>query len=136
MKELVEKAAQLCLQYHAGQVDKQGEPYFLHPFRVMMKCQTDEERIVALLHDIIEDTDYTIKEIRNIFGDKIANSLIFISRGQGEKYFDYIDRLSKDSLAIAVKLKDLEDNLDESRGSIPGELKKRYIKTLDILKSK
>ena len=132
--ELVEKAAQICLQYHAGQVDKQGDPYFLHPFRVMMKCQTDEERIVALLHDIIEDTDYTLAELRKTFGDEIANAVIHISRGCDEPYFKYIERLSKNQLAIRVKELDLMDNLDGSRGCISDSLRNRYQKALSLIR--
>lgn len=135
MKELIEKAAKICLEYHSGQVDKQSEPYFLHPFRIMMKCKSDEEKIVALLHDIIEDTDYSLKELRETFGDKIANAIISLSRGRDEKYFDYIKRLSKDSLAVSVKKLDLQDNLDSSRGDIPQSLKERYIKAYSILSS-
>lgn len=132
--ELVEKAAQICLQHHFGQVDKQGEPYFMHPFRIMLKCQTDEERIVALLHDIIEDTDYTLKELRETFGDDIANAIIHISRGCDEPYFKYIERLSKNPLAVSVKKLDLMDNLDASRGPISKSLKERYIKAFKLLK--
>ena len=134
MKELVEKAAQICLQYHAGQVDKQGEPYFMHPFRIMLKCRTDEERIVALLHDIIEDTDYTLAELRVTFGDEIANAIIRISRGCNENYFTYIERLSKNQLAIRVKELDLMDNLDGSRGIISESLRNRYQKALGIIR--
>lgn len=133
MENLVEKAAQICLQYHAGQVDKQGKPYFMHPFRIMLKCETDEERIVALLHDIIEDTDYTLAELRKTFGDEIANAVIHISRGCNENYFSYIERLSQNLLATAVKKIDLMDNLDASRGIIPESLQFRYIKALSIL---
>lgn len=130
---LVEKAAQICLQYHAGQVDKQGKPYFMHPFRIMFKCVTDEERIVALLHDILEDTDYTLKELRETFGDKIANAIIHITRGCNENYFSYIERLSKNQLAARIKQRDLFDNLDGARGPISESLRKRYIKALMII---
>ena len=135
MKELVEKAAEICIEYHKGQVDKHNQPYFFHPFRVMLNCKTDEERIVALLHDIIEDTDYTLAELRETFGDEIANAIIHISRGCNENYFTYINRLSKNPLAVRVKKLDLLDNLDASRGVIPESLQYRYIKALRELET-
>lgn len=135
MKELVEKAAEICIEYHKGQVDKHDRPYFFHPFRVMLKCKTDEEKIVALLHDIIEDTDYTLAELRETFGDEIANAIIHISRGCNENYFTYIERLKKNPLAVRVKKLDLLDNLDASRGVIPESLQYRYIRALRELET-
>ena len=69
---LTKKALKLAYAAHAGQVDKAGMPYIFHPYEVALQVQAEEEVCAALLHDVVEDTEYTVEDIRDMFGDKIA----------------------------------------------------------------
>ena len=132
MKQALENAAKFCLYWHSGQDDRNGDPYFLHPFAVMNMCETYEQKMVALLHDIIEDTDCPIKDLADAFPQEVFAAVMSITRGDGENYFDYIRRLSNNPLAKYVKIRDLQHNL--SRGIIPDSLKERYERALAMLK--
>lgn len=113
---LIEKAAQLCVSKHAGQRDKMGCAYFLHPMRVAMRCRTNEEKIVALLHDIIEDTDVTPQDLlKKGFPIFIIKAILSITNRPGESYDDFIVRAACNNIGRVVKLNDLEDNLDVLR---------------------
>lgn len=113
---LLDKAANICVWQHAGQRDKNGDAYFMHPMRVALKCQTDEEKIVALLHDVLEDTDYTVDNLRSeSFPDHIIDAVACITKDRKESYEDFIHRVKTNSLARVVKIHDLEDNLDTLR---------------------
>ncbi|GFZ29978.1 hypothetical protein CSC2_05040 [Clostridium zeae] len=112
----LEKAICLAVEKHKGQTDKGGMPYILHPIYVMNKMETETEKIVAILHDVVEDTDATFEELRNIgFSDEILSALECLTRGETEDYFDYIDRVKTKPLSIKVKLADLEHNMDFRR---------------------
>lgn len=126
-------AAQICVEYHYGQVDKAGNPYYLHPFAVASKCKDEKEIIVALLHDILEDTDYPAMNILTHFGQEIFDAIVALTRGIDEKYSDYIKRVSENPLAKFVKKKDLEHNLEDRGFEIPQSLKDRYIAALILL---
>jgi len=81
------RALVLAAQHHAGQKDKGGNPYILHPLRIMLRASTEEERITALLHDIVEDTPLTLDDIkREGFDDKIVEAIDCLTRRQGETY--------------------------------------------------
>lgn len=112
-------AIELAAQIHDGQTDKGGEPYILHPLRVMLRMATDQERIVAMLHDVIEDSEgrVTLERLTSMgFSREITEALDALTKRPGEAYGDYIDRLKAASkLARKVKLADLEDNMDLSR---------------------
>ena len=112
----LEQAISIASLAHAGQLDKGGEPYILHPLRVMMKLKDEKQRIVAVLHDVIEDTGVTDMNliIQGLEIDLI-NVILTLTRNKNESYDEYIDRISKDEFAIQVKLADLEDNMDMSR---------------------
>ncbi len=124
----LESAIALAAIAHAGQPDKSGTPYILHPLRVMLAMQTDEERIVAVLHDVAEDCKTgwpAIKKLR--LGGEIEAAIDAITRRPDETYVDYISRLSANALARRVKLADLDDNLLPSRAAaIPPHLIQRY----------
>ena len=114
--ELLEKALRIAVNAHAGQVDKSGKPYIFHPVRVCCRCFTDEEKIVALLHDTIEDTDITAEDLLSEgFPRHIVDAILSISRKEGESYEDFVRRSSLNPLGRSVKLHDLEDNMDISR---------------------
>ena len=113
MQQLLEKAAKICLSVHAEQRDKAGKAYFLHPFRVAMNCDNDEEKIVALLHDTIEDGDIDADFFfKQGFPENIVEAILCLTRRESEEYNDFIKQLASNTLARKVKIKDLEDNLD------------------------
>ena len=116
MNELLEKALRIAVEAHTGQVDKAGKPYIFHPLRVCCRCFTDEEKIVALLHDTIEDTEVTAEDLlREGFPRNIVDAVLSVSRGEDESYEDFVKRTSLNPLGRIVKLHDLEDNMDISR---------------------
>lgn len=113
--DLLSKAIMLATEAHAGQLDKGGQPYILHPLRVMLACETNEQKIAAVLHDTVEDTGLELSLIRHRFGDVIADAVDALSRRDGEIYTDFIGRCAKNTLAADVKMRDLEDNMDLDR---------------------
>ncbi len=113
---LLEKALTIAYNAHAGQVDKAGEPYILHPLRVMLKMNSDEEKIVALLHDVVEDTDITIDALsREGFSPEVVNAIAWLSKSPDVPYEQYINNIKQDPIAAKVKLGDLADNMNMSR---------------------
>ena len=117
----LEKAISLATEAHKGQTDKNGDPYILHPLRVMARVQSETEKIVAVLHDIVEDTDYTIENLRdNGYSKQVLEAIECLTKRDGEDYDEYLNRCKSNPIARKVKIADLEDNID--------------IKRLDILK--
>ena len=119
---MLEKAVKLAEKAHAGQVDKGGQPYILHPKRVMEKCKTEEEKITAILHDVMEDTPYTLDDLRKEgFSEEILEALLCLTHREGEAYMAYIVRICQNPLAVRVKYADLQDNMDLRRIPEPTE---------------
>ncbi|MFD0587673.1 GTP pyrophosphokinase [Paenibacillus sp. GCM10027627] len=114
---ILKKAIHLATTMHDGQFDKGGQPYILHPLRLMLKCETDEERVVALLHDIVEDTEITLSELRYLsdYSAEIVDAIDCLTRRESETYDDFIDRVKTNKLATKIKILDLDDNMDISR---------------------
>ena len=112
---LKEKAYVLASFAHNGQKDKTGEKYIYHPLAVASRLRTEEEQVVALLHDVAEDTVVTLDDLREEFGDRIADALTALTHREDEDYFSYIDRVSKNPLAARVKLADLNHNMEATR---------------------
>ncbi len=116
MKVLLLKALFIALKAHKGQRDKGGHIYILHPVRVAMKCENDDERIVALLHDTIEDTYVTAEYLREKgFPDRLIEAVLSVTRKNGETYDDFVKRAKRNTIGRMVKRHDLEDNMDVSR---------------------
>jgi len=113
MKEKLELAIVLATEAHAGQTYN-GMPYILHPMRVMMAVDTIEEKIVAILHDVVEDTNVGIREIHLEFGDVIGDAVGAMTKmkGSDETYRQYLDRVKSNEIAKKVKLADMADNGD------------------------
>lgn len=131
----IEMAIKIATKAHKGQKDKSGKIYILHPLAVAKSFDSNDEKIVAILHDVVEDTDYTLKYLSDFFSDKIINAIDAITRREGEKYFNYIKRVKLNSLATKVKIADIEHNKSPDRKFKDSEgLMKRYDKALDILK--
>ena len=126
MNRKVLRAKIASVFYHWGQVDKGGKAYFLHPWAVAKACDSDDAKIVAYLHDVIEDnpSKFNIKKANKIYGFVIADALDDITHKPGEKYADYLVRVKGNDLAREVKLKDLLHNSDISR--IPNPTQKDF----------
>lgn len=113
---LLEKALQIATEAHIYQVDKVGKAYIFHPIRVANRCYTDEEKIVALLHDTIEDTEVTAEYLlMEGFPRKIVDAILSVSRNKDESYEDFIKRSRLNPIGRQVKIHDLEDNMDITR---------------------
>lgn len=112
----LEAAIALAVEAHRGQSDKSGQPYILHPLRVMFRCATDLERTVAVLHDVIEDTDRTPDDLRRLgFSEEVLAALDCVTNRDGETYEAFVERAASNPVALRVKLADLEDNMDLRR---------------------
>lgn len=113
---LFERALTLASVKHAAKKDKAGAPYMLHVIRVMMGVETQHDQIVALLHDLLEDTDVTKNDLLDFgFNEDTVKQVELLTRRGDEDYMDYIKRLSVDDSAIRVKLSDLFDNQNRTR---------------------
>ena len=114
----LEKAIEIAVSAHKGQVDKAGQPYILHPLRVMFQMDTEVEQIVAVLHDVVEDAiDWNFQRLQEAgFGDEVIEALRLLTKNDDhEPYLDYIKRIGENSIARKVKLADLWDNMDPRR---------------------
>lgn len=112
----LEKAIIIAVQAHQGQVDKSSQAYVLHPLRMMLKLQTPEEQIVAVLHDVVEDTDVTMHQLAEAgFSDPVLTALGLLTHDKAIPYMNYIDAVAQNQLATNVKLVDLQDNMDMNR---------------------
>src|SRR5512137_2538281 len=116
----LEQAIEVALEAHAGQVDKAGQPYVLHPLRVMMTVESptlEAARILAVLHDVVEDTGWTVESLDARYGlvPEVQAALRLLTHGDGDDYDAYVAKVAKDPLARAVKMADLRDNLDVTR---------------------
>jgi GTP diphosphokinase / guanosine-3',5'-bis(diphosphate) 3'-diphosphatase len=116
----LDRALEIAIKAHTGQVDKGGEPYILHPLRVMLRMRTEAERIVAVLHDVVEDSDYTFDELRSEgFPGDVIEALEALTKLPGESRIDAAQRAARVPLARSVKLADNAENSDLSRISAP-----------------
>lgn len=112
----LEQAIALAVQAHRGQTDKAGQPYILHPLRLMLSLRSEDEQIVAVLHDVVEDTDITLDALRQHgFPEHVLTAIGLLSKQPGDTYEAFIDRLSANPLAVRVKLADLADNMNLKR---------------------
>ena len=113
----LEKAIEIANEAHKGQYDKAGNDYIGHPLRVMDMGKTEDEKIVGVLHDVIEDTDWTFEAlVAEGFSEEIIAALRCVTKtSENENYDDFIERVKKNPLAVAVKINDLTDNMDIRR---------------------
>lgn len=101
---------------HRGQVDRNGAKYILHPMQVMSRMETETEKIVAVLHDIVEDTPVTLQDLRQKgYAEEIVEAIDCLTRRDGETYEEFIERCKQNPIAQKVKIADLEDNMDIRR---------------------
>ena len=112
----LERAIRLAVEAHQGQKDKAGVPYILHPLRVMFGMRAETEMMTAVLHDVIEDTEWTLDTLREEgFPEQVLEALDRLTRRDEESYEAFIDRVKDNPIARSVKLADLEDNMDIKR---------------------
>ena len=112
----LEDAIALAVEAHKGQRDRSGQPYILHPLRVMFTCSTEIERIVAVLHDVVEDTGRTFDDLRKLgFSEEVIAALDCVTKRDGENYEQFVERSASNPVARRVKLADLQDNMDVRR---------------------
>ena len=135
-----EKAYKIAKKAHLGQVDKAGEDYIKHPEKVASFVKTDEEKAVAYLHDVIEDTELTLEDLYEYgFSKEILEAVDIITKKRGEDYQSYLNSVKKNKLARAVKLADLRHNSDLTRFTEVTEKnikrKEKYQKAIDFLNS-
>lgn len=108
------KALRIALRAHRGQRDKAGRAYILHPIHVALGVRGKSERIVALLHDVLEDSDMTIEDL-GFLNEEEKEALLLLTHPKNEPYFDYINWVKENKIARAVKMSDLKHNSDASR---------------------
>jgi len=122
MDNYLERAINIASEAHVGQIDKGGEPYILHPLRVMYKMDTHEEMATAVLHDVIEDTDVTTAILRHFeIPEDVIIAVDLLTKKEGQDYYDYMQLIKHNRVAIKVKIADLEDNMDITRLDNLGE---------------
>ena len=118
--EKTRKALHICFCAHKDQMDKSGVPYVFHPFHVAERMKDEDSTVAALLHDVVEDTDYTFEQLEaEGFGENVMEALRLLTHKGGilteEDYLQYILKLKQNPIARAVKIADLEHNSDLSR---------------------
>ena len=119
---ITKKALKLCFEAHKNQVDKSGLTYVFHPFHLAEQMTDENTTVVALLHDVVEDTDYTIADLKNMgFNEEILEAISLMTHSKNVPYMDYVAEIKKNPIAKAVKLADLKHNSDLSRLDIVDE---------------
>ena len=118
----IEEAISIAAYAHRGQTDKAGAPYILHPLRVMLSLNSEQEMVVGVLHDLVEDTDWTLERLRDRgFDDSVLAAIDSLTKRDSESYEEFIARVKSNPLARRVKLADLQDNADLARLPQPSE---------------
>lgn len=133
-------ALKLCFEAHKEQTDKSGMPYVFHPFHLAEQMDTEETTIVALLHDLVEDTEYTIADLRAMgFGAEITDAIALMTHADDVDYMDYVRMIKENPIAKAVKLADLRHNSDLTRLDTIDEKalarREKYQKAMAILEN-
>jgi (p)ppGpp synthase/HD superfamily hydrolase len=112
----LERAIEIAVQAHRGQKQRNGQPYVLHPLTLMFGVETEIERMVAVLHDVVEDTTWTLEDLqREGFSAEVLAAVDLLTHRKEVPYDDYIERIAGSSLAKTVKLADLKHNMDMTR---------------------
>ncbi len=136
--ELTKKALKLCFEAHKEQVDKSGMPYVFHPFHLAEQMTDEATTVVALIHDVVEDTDTTFEYLeKQGFSVEMINALKLLTHDKGVPYMDYVAEIKTNRIATVVKLADLRHNSDLTRLSVVDEKalkrKEKYEKAIKLL---
>ena len=135
---LTKQALKLCFEAHKEQVDKSGIPYVFHPFHLAEQMTDEATTVVALLHDVVEDTELTFDDLeKQDFGEEIISALKLLTHNDDTPYMDYVAKIKTDKIATTVKLADLKHNSDLSRLDVVDEKalnrKEKYEKAMKFL---
>ena len=141
MSQYLHKAITIACEAHQGQSSINGEPYILHPLRLLIKAKSNEERIIAVLHDVIEKSNISLADLKNKgFDQNIISSIDSLSRRKSESYVDYIGRLMQNRISVKIKLLDLADNIkmhsENNNNGIYDAKIKQYKNALKNIRSK
>ena len=136
----LEKAIEVAASAHAGQVDKAGQPYILHPLRVMLQVSGLHERIAAVLHDVVEDTDLTLENLAGEgFPEDVISAIEALTKRDGETRIQAAERAAAHPIALVVKMADVTDNMDLSKIPHPSNADfarvKEYQAVLSLLRA-
>jgi (p)ppGpp synthase/HD superfamily hydrolase len=141
LQEQLETAIKIAVDAHAGQVDKAGMPYILHPLEVMRRCQKHgiHHQMVAVLHDVLEDTEVTSRDLHEAgLPDTVVMAVVAISKSPNDSYDQYLLNVRNDPGALKVKIEDIGHNLSRLENLDPDHaayLAKKYVGALKFLNS-
>lgn len=131
----LERAIELAAKAHAGQVDKAGEPYILHPIQVMLRVDGIDARIVAILHDVVEDSEFTIEDLENEeFSKVVLDAVAALTKEKSESRLEVAVRAAKNEIARIVKLADNAENMDLSRIEKPTQKDHARVKEYEMVR--
>lgn len=133
--KLTRLASKIAYKAHEGQTDKAGVPYIFHPIHIAEQMDSEESCVVALLHDVIEDSDITLEILSKYFNDDIITALRVLTKKENDDYLMYIKRVKTNKLATKVKIKDLEHNRDLTRlDEVTDKDRKRSLKYWEAIR--
>ena len=137
---LTKIALKLCFEAHKDQIDKSGMPYVFHPFHLAEQMADENTTIVALLHDVIEDTEYTLDDLRKFgFAEDVLSAISLMTHADDVPYMEYVVKIKTNPIAKAVKLADLKHNSDMSRldriTQTDEERAKKYKQAIELLEN-
>jgi (p)ppGpp synthase/HD superfamily hydrolase len=140
-EQLLEKAIAIAVQAHQGQRDRSGLPYILHPITVMCRVESVPEKTVAVLHDVVEDTDWTLADLQSEgFPKRILEAVDSVTKREDEPYEEFVKRSANNPLGLNVKIADLEHNMDLRRSKAITEEDKtrlqKYVRAWNYLTDK
>lgn len=137
---LTKKAMKICFETHKEQVDKSGLPYVFHPFHLAEQMDDEYSVVVALLHDVAEDGEISLEELRKEFPNEIVDAISLMTHEANVDYFEYVKAIKSNTLASKVKLADLQHNSDRTRLNeitVKDELRyQKYQMAMEILRNK
>ena len=136
----LERAIGIAAKEHEGQTDKAGGPYILHPLRMMLRLSTADERITAVLHDVVEDCGVSLDALRaQGFSETVIHAIDSVTKRRGESYEAFVLRAASHPIGRRVKLVDLEDNSDLSRIANPTaadhERNEKYRRAIETIRA-
>lgn len=137
--EMTKKALRLCFEAHKNQTDKSGMPYVFHPFHLAESMTDEYTTTVALLHDVVEDTEYTLSDLKKMgFPERVTDALALLTHDKSVPYMEYVEKIKQNPVARIVKLADLTHNSDLSRLDTVDEKAlervEKYKRAMEILK--
>lgn len=138
-KATVEDAVSIAARAHRGQTDKAGAPYLLHPLRMMLRMDSEAAMMAAVLHDVVEDTEWTLERLREAgFSEEVLEAVDCLTHREGESYVEFVERVRMNPIARQVKIADLEDNMNVRRmnqlGPKESERLEKYHRAWRVLK--